>query len=298
MSSVTRHLTLGVRYHAAIPMISGPLISATEAIELLDRVIVLDARAGAEARRDYLEGHLAGALYVDLEADLSEVGDPREGGRHPLPPLQTWAERLGGWGIGPSTPVFVYDANDGGMAAARAWWMLHAIGHPLVAVIDGGLDALREKGAPMESGPSSATSSAMSYPVAQSGWPTVDASFVDQIRSDATWRLLDARAPARYAGDDEPIDPVAGHIAGARNLHWQAQVDEHGRLADAAELRKRYADLLGDVPPERVVCYCGSGVTACHLLLAMEACGLPGARLYVGSWSEWCRTRGSAIPSE
>lgn len=284
-------------YIGAISMISGPLVTAIDAIPLLDRAVVLDARAGPNARLDYGEGHVAGAQYVDLETDLSAIGDPSEGGRHPLPTLQTWAERVGGWGIGPSTPVLVYDASHGGMAAARAWWMLRAIGHQAVAVVDGGLGALQEAGAPMESGASRAASTRMSYPTALSEWPTVDASFVDRVRSDATWRLIDARAPARYAGNEEPIDPVGGHIPGAMNLYWQTQVDDAGRLADAAELRKRFAELLGDVPPERVVCYCGSGVTACHLLLAMEACGLPGARLYVGSWSEWCRTRGGAIPT-
>ncbi|MGB5311974.1 MAG: rhodanese-like domain-containing protein, partial [Polyangiales bacterium] len=125
--------------------------------------------------------------------------------------------------------------------------------------------------------------------------PTVDASFVDRVRADVAWRVIDARAPERYAGTSEPIDPVAGHIPGAHNLYWQTQVDEAGRLVDRSLLRARYAEILRDVPPERVVCYCGSGVTACHLLLAMSACGLRGAKLYVGSWSEWCRARGGAI---
>ena len=270
-------------------------MAATEAIAHLDEAVVVDARAGAGARDAYAEAHVIGARFVDLEEDLSEVGDPALGGRHPLASVGAWAARVGGWGVTPSTPVLIYDASNSGMAAARAWWMLRVIGHTPLAVIDGGFAALVEAGAPLETGGLSPSSPSATYPTTIRSWPTVDADFVDRIRTDSGWRLLDARAPERYAGDVEPIDPVAGHIDGARSVYWQNQVDATGRFIDASELRRRYAELLDDVPPERVVCYCGSGVTACHLLLAMEACGLPGAQLYVGSWSEWCRARGDAI---
>jgi thiosulfate/3-mercaptopyruvate sulfurtransferase len=275
-------------------MISGPIISAEQAVTHLAGAVVLDARAGATARADYLQGHVRGASYVDLETDLSEVGDPRAGGRHPLPALDAWFARLGAFGISPSTPVLIYDAMTGGMAAARAWWMLDAIGHQALAVVDGGWAALREAGASTESGDTPRPSPVNPYPTTIRQWPTVDASFVDRARSDAAWRVIDARAPERYAGESEPIDPLAGHIPGAHNLHWQTQVDDAGMLLDPALLRARYTEVLRDVPPERVICYCGSGVTACHLLLAMSASGLRGAGLYVGSWSEWCRTREGA----
>ncbi len=275
-------------------MLSGPIISAEQALPLLSEALVLDARAGSGARAAYREAHIKGALYIDLESDLSEAGDPRSGGRHPLPPLDRWCQRVGAWGITPSTPVLIYDAVNSGMAAARAWWMLDALGHQPVAVVDGGLAALQIAGAPVESGEAPRTSPRVSYPARTPSWPTVDASFVDRVRVDPAWRVIDARAPERYAGTSEPIDPVAGHIPGAHNLYWQTQVDEAGRLVDRSVLRARYAEILRDVPPERVVCYCGSGVTACHLLLAMSACGLRGAQLYVSSWSEWCRTREGA----
>ncbi len=174
------------------------------------------------------------------------------------------------------------------MAAARAWWMLRAIGHESVAVIDGGWQAARDAGLPIESNISTPIASRV-YPRTIDDWPTVDADWVERIREDPTWRLIDARAPERYQGRSEPLDPVAGHIPGARNLHWQSQLDIDGRFHSPSELRKRFAAILDDVPADRVICYCGSGVTACHLLLAMDACGLTGARLYVGSWSEWCR---------
>jgi len=270
-------------------MLSGPLVPATEVVSLLDRAIFLDASVGPKATERFRSAHLPGAIRVDLETDLSELGDPAKGGRHPLPSPDRWFARLGDWGVTPSTPVVIYDSAGGGMAAARAWWMLRAIGHPAgaVAVVDGGWQALLEANAPTEHGESIARPVGP-YRSGSDRWPVVDADFVERIRKDTSWRLIDARAPERYSGNSESLDPVAGHIPGARNLYWQSQL-QHGRLAALASVRARYQALVADVPPERVVCYCGSGVTACHLLLTMEACGFQGAQLYLGSWSEWCR---------
>jgi thiosulfate/3-mercaptopyruvate sulfurtransferase len=276
-------------------MISSPLIRAADAIPLVGKAVFLDVRAGPEAKVAYETAHASGAVRVDLETDLSEVGDPTAGGRHPLPSLDAWLARLGAWGVTSSTPVIVYDAAGGGMAAARAWWMLHAIGHEPVAVVDGGWQALREAGVPIDPG-GSGTDPSGSYPSKVERWPTVDAAFVERVRTDPSWRLIDARAPERYEGKLEPLDPIAGHIPGARNLYWQSQLDDDRMFESSSALRERYARILGDVSPEHVVCYCGSGVTACHLLLAMEACGLGGAQLYVGSWSEWCRQERPRIP--
>jgi thiosulfate/3-mercaptopyruvate sulfurtransferase len=269
-------------------MISTPLISPDEAISLLGQAVFLDVRVGPNAGVACETTHLPGAISVDLESDLSKVENHTNGGRHPLPALGRWLARLGEWGVTPATSVIVYDAAGAGMAAARAWWMLRAIGHEPLAVVDGGWQALRGAGAPIEAGDASVTSVGP-YPSQIDHWPTVDATFVERVRSDPRWRLIDARAPERYAGRVEPLDPVAGHIPGAQNLYWQSQLDDHGVFDSSTKLRDRYAAILGDVPPDQVVCYCGSGVTACHLLLAMDACGLSGARLYVGSWSEWCR---------
>jgi len=269
-------------------MIPSPLISVTELIPLIGRAVFLDARSGPDADSAYQRGHVPGASRVDLETDLSEPGEPALGGRHPLPSLQTWLARVGSWGVSPSTPVIVYDAAGGGMAAARAWWMFRAIGHAPLAVLDGGWQALREAGVATEADDSRANPVGP-YPSGLEHWPTVDASLVEHVRIDPSWRLIDARAPERYKGRSEPLDPVAGHIPGAHNLYWQSQLHSDGVFHSRDALRERYAQILGDVPSERVICYCGSGVTACHLLLAMEACGLSGAQLYVGSWSEWCR---------
>ena len=276
-------------------MISSPLTTAAEAIPLIGNAVFLDARAGPDARLAYETAHVAGAIRVELETDLSDLGNPAVGGRHPLPPVDAWLARLGSWGVTRSTPVVVYDAGGGGMAAARGWWMLRAIGHEPLAVLDGGWQALRTAGIPTETG-DSRPNSVPPYPSKVDRWPIVDAAFVERVRTDPSWRLIDARAPERYEGKVEPLDPVAGHIPGAHNLYWQSQLDSDRMFGSAPTLRERYARILGDVPPEQVVCYCGSGVTACHLLLAMEACGLAGAQLYIGSWSEWCRQERPRIP--
>lgn len=269
-------------------MTSRPLISADEAVRLLGEAVFLDARSGQGANDAYEASHVRGAFRVDLDTDLSELADPMNGGRHPLPALDAWLQRLGRSGISPSTRVIVYDAAGGGMAAARAWWMFRAVRHEAVAVVDGGWQALREAGMPTDDrtqplrpeGP---------YVAALDRWPTVDAALVERARVDPTWRVIDARAPERYNGSSEPIDPVAGHIPGAHSLYWQSQLNAQGSFDSVEVLRDRYQRILSDVPTRNVVCYCGSGVTACHLLLAMEVCGLSGAHLYVGSWSEWCR---------
>lgn len=265
----------------------GPLIPADEALSLIGRAIFLDARVGLDAEDTFHEAHLPGAIRVDIETDLSEVGEPASGGRHPLPRLDLWFERMGDWGVTPSSLVVVYDAAGGGMAAARVWWMFRATGHESIAVVDGGWQGMLDAKAQTESGASNPNPAAP-YPSRLDRWPIVDADFVERIRNDAAWCLIDARAPERYSGQTEPLDPIAGHIPGARNLYWQSQL-ERGRIGSLATIRQRYQQLIADVPPERVVCYCGSGVTACHLLLTMAASGFDGAQLYLGSWSEWCR---------
>ncbi|MEM7135871.1 MAG: sulfurtransferase [Myxococcota bacterium] len=269
----------------------GPLIEAKAVPDLPDDVVFLDARAGPTARHDYGAGHLSRAIHVDLERDLSHPDDPNRGGRHPLPPLSVWLSKLGDWGIGKQTPVVVYDAATSAMAASRAWWMLRAVGHTKVAVVDGGLAALVNDGHRLE--PHVPAHDALpAYQTDLRAWPDFGIAGVTNIAGNPDWRLIDARAAERYEGEVEPIDPVAGHIPGAHNLPWASLTEPGGRFVSANDRRDQYDLLRGDVPPEQLVCYCGSGVTACHLILGMEAAGLQGVRLYVGSWSEWCRVRG------
>jgi len=249
-------------------------------------VVILDARsAGA-----YAAGHFPGAIHADLETQLSSAStnaDPARGGRHPLPPVEQWLRQIAEWGIGPSTRVIVYDDANGANAAARVWWMLLAVGHENVEVLTHWKDVSVER-RPLR--PSSFRWP-QRPPLHRDGWqlPTVSMQQVDRLRLDPTWRILDVRAAERFRGETEPIDPVAGHIPGAINLPYAENLNADGQFKSPQELRRMYEALLGDVPPERLVVHCGSGVTACHTLLALDMACLHGASLYVGSWGEWCR---------
>jgi thiosulfate/3-mercaptopyruvate sulfurtransferase len=268
----------------------SPLIAASALPARLGRAVFLDVRTGPHARAAYAAAHLPGALFVDLDRDLAEPPpDAAHGGRHPLPAPATFAARVGRWGIGPDTDVVVYDAMSGGNAAARAWWMLRALGHDRVQVLDGGYDAAVRAGVaptaevptPVDRGP---------YPTSGDWrWPTLDIEAVDRWRQDPTRRVVDARSAPRFAGREEPIDPIAGHIPGAVNLFHMSLVGSDGTLLPAPAIAERVRAVVGDRPVDDVAVHCGSGVTACHLILAMAHAGLGVPRLYVGSWSEWCR---------
>lgn len=270
---------------------SGLVVSALAlAAERQDPTLVLlDARSGPDRRERFLASRLRGARFVDLDADLARIGDPARGGRHPLPPPTDFAATLGRLGVGPASRVVVYDDRDGANAAARAWWMLRAIGHRDVAVLDGGLAAAREAGLALESGPAGLTPDAPPYPARAYGWPLVTIDEVDARRLEPGTRILDARDARRFRGEVEPFDPVAGHVPGAISAPYAEGLDERGRMRSPEALRERFAALLGGVPPSRVIVHCGSGVTACHTLLQLELAGVGGAALWVGSWSEWCR---------
>ena len=241
--------------------------------------VILDARPAAA----YAAGHMPGALHADPEKHLAAPDDPSRGGRHPLPPIERWIEQVAAWGITPSTHVVVYDDQRGANAAARVWWMLRAIGHENVEVLDR-VDVERQAPSPVDS--SSRDSSRQAGAPVAPGWqlPTVDMATVDRLRLDPEWKVLDVRSAERFRGETEPIDPIAGHIPGAVNLPYTENNDK-----SPAALRALYEELLDGVPPERLIVHCGSGVTACHTLLALDRAGLHGASLYVGSWGEWCR---------
>jgi len=267
-----------------------PLISAPALRGRLASIRLLDAR---QDPADYASGHLPGALHADLNRHLSTASDPghdpARGGRHPLPPLDRFAAQVGAWGIDPDTEVVVCDAAGGSNAAARLWWMLRALGHGHVSVLDGGLQAALGAGMTMtiESVP---VPPLPPYPASRWRLPLVDAEAVDALRLDPSRKLLDARSPERWRGENETLDPIPGHIPGSVNLYWAENLGPDGRFKSPEALRAQYEALLDGTPPERLAVHCGSGVTACHALLALEVAGLPGASLYVGSWSEWCRS--------
>jgi len=232
--------------------------------------------------RRYRESHLPGAHYLHLDRDLSGAKTGRNG-RHPLPDRAEFARTVGALGIGPQTQVVCYDAQ-GGVYAARLWWMLRWLGHSGVAVLDGGVQAWQRACGAVTSEPSSAPVG-VPYPDRPSLAPTIDAAGV--AARTPLRMLIDARSGERFRGEAEPIDPVAGHIPGAFQRFHKSNLDAAGSFKAASLLRDEFAALLGGRAPGDVIHSCGSGVTACHNLLAMEHAGLAGSFLYPGSWSEW-----------
>jgi thiosulfate/3-mercaptopyruvate sulfurtransferase len=253
------------------------------ALRLVDaRAVLSDPAAGRAA---WQASHLPGAVHADLDRDLSDHSVSGQG-RHPLPDAGAFARRLGEWGIGPQHAVVAYDAGDGSMAAARFWWLLKLLGHRQVAVLDGGLAAWRAAGLP-ETAQDDPPAALPPYPARDFDRSRIATAGDVQARlGDAPGWLLDARGGERFRGEVEPIDPVAGHIPGALNRPFTQNI-EAGRFRGADALRAELQPLLHGRDPSEVVLSCGSGVTACHLLLAMEHAGLPGARVYAGSWSGW-----------
>lgn len=245
------------------------------------RFSLADPQSGAQR---YAQGHLPGALYADLNRDLSDLG--RTGhGRHPLPDSDAFAARLGAWGIGPQTRVVVYDAGDGSMAAARLWWLLRLIGHAHVQVLDGGFAAWQAAGLPV----TAMLPQVSPLPPYPGRFDRSRIASVEEVQArlkHAPGWLIDARAGERFRGEVEPLDPVAGHVPGAVNRPFALNVHD-GRLRPADDLRAALQPLIGTHAPDEVVLMCGSGVTACHLLLAMDVAGLEGARIYADSWSGW-----------
>lgn len=257
--------------------------------------VVLDVRHDLAqpadwGRAQYRAGHVPGARFVHLDTDLSA---PKTGsnGRHPLPSPEVAAALFGRLGIGERTQVACYDQN-GGMFASRAWWMLRWLGHDAAAVLDGGYDRWVREGRPVSlEVPTPATAA---FPIRRR-LPVADAGEVRASLASASLAIVDARAPERFRGEVEPMDPVAGHIPGARNRPYALNLRPDATFKDAAALKAEYAALLDGVPLDRVVHQCGSGVTACHNVLAMAVAGYPITRLYPGSWSEWVADRSRPV---
>ena len=267
------------------------LISADE---LGPEHLLLDARM---TRGAYTAAHLEGAHGLDVETELTgDASDPSRGGRHPLPTLDAWCRTLGHIGVGPDTRVVFYDDANGAKAAARAWWMLRAVGHEHAWVLEGGFDAAIAAGVPStQSVPTRAPM--VPYPATQWTRGTASIEEVESGLADGSVRLIDVRNAERFAGAADPYDPRPGHIPNAENVPYSSNLAPSGRFLERGALRALYAEALGDTPIENVIISCGSGITACHTLLALEHAGLRGARLFVGSYSEWSRSQ-RAIASD
>ncbi|MDO7869466.1 sulfurtransferase [Nocardioides jiangxiensis] len=265
-------------------MTTSPLIGVEELRSLLGTPaapVVLDVRyrmGGPGGPEEHEAGHVPGAAYVDMNADLA--APPGEGGRHPLPDPAVFVAAMQRAGVGIETPVVVYD-DWAGHAAARAWWLLRHYGHRDVRLLDGGWSAWQAAGGDVETGPvPTATGDFHGVPGTM---PVVDADGAARIAAAGT--LIDARAPERFRGEIEPVDPVAGHIPGAVNHPTSWNLDNHGHFQDVRALRESYRH-VGTGVGKDVAVYCGSGVTACHDIVALELLGIPAA-LYPGSWSGW-----------
>lgn len=270
-----------------------PLVSVADlATRLHDpEWIIVDCRFNLmqpdAGREGYKAGHIPGAFYADLDKDLASPATASGGGRHPLPPVNEFRRLLHGWGIEPTRKIVVYD-DAGGAIAARLWWLIRWMGHRDVALLDGGLSAWLAAGRPLSADTGAVTASSPAGENLDPGhMPTVAAAELEAGLADDSLLLLDARAPERFSGTHEPLDAIAGHVPGAKNLPFQENLGPDDCFRPASELRERYLSFIGGRAASELVCMCGSGVTACHTLLALEIAGIEGAALYVGSWSDW-----------
>ena len=267
------------------------LVSAEELSAALGRddLVILDARFTLsdpmQGERDYAAAHIPGARYANLDRDLSDL--TRIGhGRHPLPDAAALCATLSRWGIDADTQVVAYDARDGAFTAARVWCLLRLLRHTRVAVLDGGLARWRELGLPLTDAvtpDAKPTQYRADYDAAR----LIDSDELRDLRSDGALRLIDARGGERFRGEVEPLDKAAGHVPGAVNRPFSNNLRDDGRFRSPDELANGFRELIGDRPIENVAVMCGSGVTACHHLLALEHADMFGARLYADSWSGW-----------
>ena len=268
----------------------SPIINAEDLAGLnQDNIVIVDAGSGGSAYEKYLQEHLDGALYVDINNDLAQIPkDARNGGRHPLPSLEKFTEILNGLGINQNSHVIVYDDKNASIAGARFWWMLRAAGVEKVQVLNGGIQKAKEKGLPVNSNTVTAKSVEK---IVLSEWklPTVDITFIEDVSDNPEYIVIDVREKDRYDGKAEPIDEVAGHIPGAINIPFKENLNEDGTFKSPEVLHPKYAEVLKDIPTNKIAVHCGSGVTACHTLLALDYAGFNIPNLYVGSWSEWSR---------
>ncbi|SHG29578.1 sulfurtransferase [Chryseobacterium sp. OV279] len=276
----------------------SPIISSSELKNLsAENLIILDARVGKDIHQTYLEKHIKGARFIDLDKDLAEIGeDAAFGGRHPLPDITKFAQTLSNLGVSEDSHVVIYDDKNGANAAARAWWMLKSFGFKNVQVLDGGVQAAEKSGLEFSSGEESFEKSSV---VKRESWllPVKALEGVENELLSHSSTVVDVRDAYRYNGESEPIDLVAGHIPGAINIPFSENLDENGNFLKPEVLKQKYTEFLKD-KPQHLIIHCGSGVTACHTILALNYAGFPIPDLYVGSWSEWSRREGKEIARE
>ncbi|TDG37058.1 sulfurtransferase [Pedobacter changchengzhani] len=269
----------------------SPLIQADELLALYKskNVIIVDVSNGISSKANYQRKHLDTAIFVDLNSQLADVKDDlSNGGRHPLPKIEDFAETLKNIGITAQGHVVIYDDKDGANAAARFWWMLKSIGHEDVQVLNGGFQQAEKIGFPVND---KVEIPKISGTYKHRGWilPIVEMKEVEQNALKENYTVIDVRENNRYCGRNEPLDLIAGHIPGSINIPFSTNLDEDGLFLTPEKLHMKYEAIINKNSFENVIIHCGSGVTACHTLLAIDYAGLEIPKLYVGSWSEWSR---------
>ncbi|MBU1371952.1 MAG: sulfurtransferase [Bacteroidetes bacterium] len=269
----------------------SPIIQAADLLNLYpsENLIILDVSNGKNAKSNYEKQHLDDAVFVDLNTDLADIKDDFAlGGRHPLPDLIAFSKTLSNLGISKSSHVILYDESNGSNAAARFWWMLKSVGHEKVQLLNGGIKEAEKVNFPIND---KVEIPKKVEPYIITGWKlkTASISEVEKVSESDDHIVIDVRDAARYNGETEPIDLVAGHIPGAINIPFTENLDDEGLFLSQEKLKAKYEKALGAIKPENVIVHCGSGVTACHTLLALDYAGFEIPKLYVGSWSEWSR---------
>lgn len=269
----------------------SPIIEVDELMQISENqnLRIFDVRTGSNAKENYIKKHLEYSVFVDLNSDLAEIDDPKNGGRHPLPKFEDFVKKLGTLGIDENSHVVIYDDKNGANAAARFWWMLRAVGHKKVQVLNGGLPVAQNQNYPL-------SSVEEYYPETKyisdyQDWqlPQVWIDDVKKASQDSDSMIVDVRESQRFDGIMEPIDLVAGHIPNAQNFPFIDNLDEKGLFKSPEVLRNLYSELFDNYEKSKIIFHCGSGVTACHSLLALDYAGFDIPNLYVGSWSEWSR---------
>lgn len=269
----------------------SPIIEVDELMQISENqnLRIFDVRTGSNAKENYNKKHLEYSVFVDLNSDLAEIDDPKNGGRHPLPKFEDFIKILGKLGIDKNSHVVIYDDKNGANAAARFWWMLRAVGHKNVQVLNGGLQVAQNQNYPL-------SSVEEYYPETKyisdyQDWqlPQVWIDDVKKASQDSDSMIVDVRESQRFDGIMEPIDLVAGHIPNAQNFPFIDNLDEKGLFKSPEVLRNLYSELFDNYEKSKIIFHCGSGVTACHSLLALDYAGFDIPNLYVGSWSEWSR---------
>ena len=272
--------------------IYNPLIAANDLgkIQFNAEVIIVDASSGPQAKSNYEQKHIAGALFIDLNTDLAEIEeDVSIGGRHPLPSLMSFEQTLSRLAITPQSHVVIYDDKYGSIASARLWWMLNAIGHEKVQVLNGGLQAAERAGIELNNLPVTARPNHYGK-ISKWNLPLTAIDEVAQEAKDSNKVIIDVREAGRYRGEFEPIDLIAGHIPGAINIPFSENLDENGLFLSPEKLKEKYQQIVENHKASDITVHCGSGVTACHTLLVLAHAGFDLPKLYVGSWSEWSRS--------